>query len=70
MAFVLSGISILHCLLFWIAKGGAEDGRYFRPQKTLEGFETTRRATIGNQHPRASQTRAPSAAARPGGVGL
>jgi hypothetical protein len=37
-------------------------------KRLLEGFETTRRATIGNQHPRASQTRAPSAAARLGGV--
>jgi len=34
MALVLSGNSILHCLpWFWIAKGGAGDGRYFRPQK-------------------------------------
>jgi hypothetical protein len=61
MAFVLSGISILHCLpWFWIAKGGAEDGGISGRKRLLE---TTRRATIGNQHPRASRTRAPSAAA-------
>jgi hypothetical protein len=49
-------------------KAGLETAGISGRKRLLEGFETTRRATIGNQHPRASQTRAPSAAARPGGV--
>ena len=49
-------------------KAGLETAGISGRKRSLEGFETTRRATIGNQHPRASQTRASSAAARPGGV--